>query len=408
MNIPRITFKDLLPFSEIINSFITDKNNYNQYLKLKKLHTDYFNKYSKNNKIEVSNKEFYIMLGFKENELIISKYNFNPHNDLANFRRIYEVYNILHFLHFDKELGIFVNEVWDIGAGPRLIRSAICRVAILPILDELDIFRNSRIQNYNEFTIIINDKLENVLKKYSNYIKKNKPLLNFTDSLYYLQNLKLDHFVDYPKDSIIGFGTAHVLVADGPLVIGSSEFGHVKSIEFNNTIYMIMEVFGNNKPYVHPVFFKDLLYNNQHIIDYNNEFMLQISKQNSVNLGATLYISFVIYKLEKKDINLQIVPTFTSNMNVISKIIGEPQYEEVSFSDSSKLYNIKINKLTLGKVRSIYYSYKQLNEGKEIDTLSLANQILIKYIDIPIQDLPLIIKILQIQDKNLVEQLNSL
>jgi hypothetical protein len=347
------------------------------------------------------------MLGFKDEELIVSKYNINPHNDLANFRRVYEVYNILHFLYFNKDLGIFVTEVWDVGAGPRLIKSAICRVAILPILDELDIFRNSRIQNYNEFTIIINDKLENVLIKYSNYIKKYKPLLNFTDSLYYLQHLKLNHFIDYPKNSIIGFGTAHVLIGDGPLFISNTEFGHVKSVQYNDTTYMKMEVFGNNKPYVHPIFFKKLLYNNQFIIDHNNEYILQISKQNSVDLGATMYISFVLYKLEKKNDIIEIVPTFTSNKNVVSKIIGEPQYEEITYSDSSKVYNIKINKLTMSKLRATYYTLKSLNENKEVDTYFLANQILIKSIDIPFNELPLLIKILIFQDKQLIEKLKS-
>jgi hypothetical protein len=273
-------------------------------------------------------------------------------------------------------------------------------------LDELDIYRNKKIQNLNKFTIIINKKLEDVLIEYSSYIEKYKPLLNFTDSLYYIQDLTVQNFEQYPNNYIIGFGTAHVLVSDGPLIIDNKEFGQVKSIKFRDSVYMKMEVFGNVKPYVHPVFFQKLLDYNSVIINNNDNTALLLSKQNSVNLGATLYVSFVIYKVDYNPNMLIDIPTFCSGKNVVSKIIGIPPYQEIPYMDTSKIYNIKINDKLFTKIRTAFYSYKNSNKGV-INKVLFANELLLKTIEIPTEDIPLIIKVLIKQDNDLNKKLNE-
>jgi hypothetical protein len=370
-----VTFNDLLPFKYIVNEYVNDDYEYNDYKILSKLHTQYFNDYAKLKNIEVTNKQFYLMFGFSNEDLKLVDFHFNKHIDGANFRKIFEIYNITNYLIYDSNLKIFVTEVWDIGAGPRLAKSAICRVAVLPLLDEVDQLRNIKLSRYTRFTKVFNKTFSQVLVEYKDYIDLYQPYFNFTDSLYYINDLKLEKLKKY--DGLIGFGTAHLFVKDGPLRVGQTEFGYVKSRLVNDTVYMMMQVFGNIKPYVHPQFFKELLNNSQCRLDIDDQNVLLIIRQDSVSFGATEYIRFTIQKLPV-DYNLILSPIAKIENNDVPIIIGDKPYVNLKHSDHNGLYNIKLSQVTLAKICSVYSFLAA--ENKQVDVKTFCHTLLAKMV----------------------------
>lgn len=240
-----------------------------------------------NNYLEAKNASLYKHLAYMP--IKISLTAINQHQDLANFRLYFEWELITR--NFKLVNGIINAMIIDVGASTRLANALIARVALRPQLDVQDYVRTYKF-NAQTPCLVMNLTFQEFLTKYKNQIREYAPVFNFTDVLYYISDIELANNLSYFDDGIIGMGTMHIFKQNilNP-VQELLNLGYITQEQ--HKIYM--KVVGNETTYQHKTRFNVLLnHDNYNIVTPNC--VLTIIKQNSVDLGVTLYTSFLIVK----------------------------------------------------------------------------------------------------------------
>jgi hypothetical protein len=339
---------NLNSYQEVENDFIKEM--------IKNLNQKFFKKFSiENIKLEINDEKLYKNFQYllKNKEKSLGK---NQHQDLANFRLFFEANLIIR--NFKLIDGIINAYIIDVGASTRLYNYMIARLILRPTLDCQDSVRTNKFtMNYN---LILDMTFQQFIGKYYSKIKKYKPIFNFTDVLYYINEVDLIRYTKNMNDGLIGMGTLHIFKNHSLNTIQNLlDLGIITMSEHQ----VNMKVIGNETVYKHNVIFsclKDMDYYNIKAGDY----YLNIIKQLSVDLGATVYISFLIVKSN----NFMISPTFIKEQSEV--LIDEQKQKDyikkavlnyklsykLSFNDLLEeehlnnliirfLYNVSLNKI---------------------------------------------------------------
>jgi len=289
----------------------------------------FFEKFSiKNIKLEVCNTKFYknhsYLLVNKSNEI-----SQNQHQDLANFRLFFESNLILR--NFKLIDGIINAYIIDVGASTRLYNHMIARLILRPILDCQDYIRTNKFDM--NLGVIFNLTLQTFMKKYYKFIKKYKPVFNFTDVLYYISEFELLEFAKYLDYGLIGLGTLHIFKNHSVNV--QQKLVELGIITFTEN-EINMKVMGNETVYRHSNIFNCLA-----VMDYynlkGNGYYINIVKQLSVDFDSTIYVSFIMIKSSE----YMISPTLNLNY-FVDNMIENKQNSDNNYIIKSVL-NYKLN-----------------------------------------------------------------
>jgi hypothetical protein len=371
---------------------------------ISKLHTDFKDIFMKKS-LPTSELQEYEKRGFCISKEIVTvgttkytmelvKFPANEHVDGANFRKIFECNNIVEYLNYDPEQKIFTVTLVEAGPGPRTLSYAVARVALQPICDDQDIIREQRVKN--KYVLQINQKFQDFIRNNQNFIKKEKPVFNFTDSLYYINDLEFNDFKNYPDNSIIGFGTAHIYKRDGPLRFGNKIFGYVKTIDNE----MEMQVKGNYGSYKHNKILNELKDKNQAILLSNNvenpNQFIKVLKTDFVDFGATLYVKFTIVK--SKFSNNPSLTLMNNEESIPIVKIGLPPYEENIILFRNEYIKVLTSIEHITQARALYFS-ANCKSAKDLVRESIIRQRLLD-----LNHLKIIAKIVHEQIQNLEEE----
>jgi hypothetical protein len=243
-------------------------------------------------KLEVTNISLYV--NYPTVPKVIKQTD-NQHQDLANFRAYFE-WRII--TKNTKLVAGFINLfIIDVGASTRLANSLVARVALRPILDVQDRLRSNKFVPKVP-TITLDMTLQEFAGKNEKLLRDKNVVFNFTDVIYYIDDYNLVSVAEKMHDGVIAFGTLHIFK-----FTVDDEFQELMNLgvitQEEHTINM--KVVGNETTYQHQPRFSLLLnMDNYTIPGYN--FNLTVEKQDQVDFGPTLYISFIISKGPKDQI----------------------------------------------------------------------------------------------------------
>lgn len=260
--------------------------------------TAYFNNHLYANKI-FQRRWFHIRENLKEE---------NPHQDLAALRALFERKNLQTIWNTMQLRGEqenhFTRYLIDVGSCKRTYGYGIPGIYLIPYAGTGDYMRLARPTLVSTNTQLV---LNNTLQQYyqCNLIGKGA-LLNFTDSLYYINDEDLAEAVRIMPMGLVGIATGHVFKREGAIYFGTDETAQVLgSVQKDGEEY-IMSVEGNPIEYKHANRFATLEICNRTVIQ-SNEFNLIITVQDRIDLGATDYLRLHITKVPILDNSKQLL-----------------------------------------------------------------------------------------------------
>jgi hypothetical protein len=323
---------EIKPFTELQDSHIKDI--------IKKANKKFFEKFSIFNQeaeIIVKNVKLYEKT-FPHLKLKVANTT-NPHQDLANFRLLFEWEVITR--NFNIVTGVINIILIDVGASTRLLNSYIARVVLRPVLDTQDYIRINKFVPYVP-VLVYKLTLQEFIKKNLNLLKDKRVVFNFTDVMYYIDENTLFNLAVNMHEGLIMTGTTHVFHIDNNNTIEKLlDYGYVSMKE--HLIYM--KVIGNETTYKHKPIFSLLLKNDSFNIRYNH-IVLTIIKQNSINLEATNYISFVVIKSKSEQYSESIKYDINNGDYLDSQLLQQKLFSSVNCCNNEEKI-IKNNKGTL-------------------------------------------------------------
>jgi len=294
-------FSEIKPIEDATGIFLTDiiRNNQKYYEKF--CNDDFETMFSSRCFIEL-----YQQLGINLVEKITG---LNPHVDLANFRFYFEALNMKEFGMYSIKDGLFFRFIIDVGASSRLYNSMVARICLCPLLSVSDILRSKKFP-LNFGTHLLNQTIQQFAAT-GFFKKKYNFLLNFTDSIYYINEIELlQIFEDFPTNKIVGCGTMHIFKTKPTKSVVDTLYN---VINHNDTI--LMKVVGNESIYEHANRFHCLTYMDKMIIP-GASYNLIVTKHQSIDLGQTYYIRFSIVKT----LMIEFSPSFFKLPKVINEV----------------------------------------------------------------------------------------
>jgi hypothetical protein len=361
-----------------------------------KSHSSYVEKYSKPQPL--TDTTYYKQKGYKIGDEGEFKQSFstNAHLDGATPRGT-GAFKLVHkFGKYDKNKG-FTRDMIDIGFGPRKHVYAVCRIAVGPICDNEDIIRRS-LATKNDLVLYYKNTFQQFIVKeeVKSYVKKNQPLLIFTDTIYYI-DFQYDQFNDFDDNTVVGIGLAHQYRKDGDLQLGTRPFGTIKKVE--NQI--VMKVDGNNQEYKHKDVLHDLGDNNCMVLvakqnDQNKRILLY--RYDTVDFGASHYVSFILIKTSK-DINsciAYVLPNDTTEVEIIGS--GESENKMVIVNGVTRYCQIALNYLTQARSAAL--------QLEKLSTKNLIQSLMKRKLQLPLTHLQMIASAV-VQEIKFIESLGE-
>jgi hypothetical protein len=347
-----------------------------------KSHSSYVEKYSKPQPL--TDTTYYKQKGYKIGDEGEFKRGFstNAHLDGATPRGTGAFKLVYKFGKYDKNKG-FTRDMIDIGFGPRKHCYAVCRIAVGPICDNEDIIRRS-LATKNDLVLYYKNTFQEFIIKQDvkQYIKKNQPLLIFTDTIYYI-NFQYSQFDDFDDNSVVGVGLAHQYIKDGELQLGTKPFGTIKKIE--NQI--VMKVDGNNQEYKHKDILEPLGKNNSMVLvaktnDPNRRILLY--RYDTIDFGSSHYVSFILIKTNK-DVNsciAYVLSNDTTEIEVIGSGDTDTEIKMVIINGVTRYCKIALNYLTQARSAAL--------QLEKLSVKNLIQSLMKRKLQLPLQHLQMI------------------